>query len=110
MTGIKFDEEKVKKCIEAYHDMNDEYPYLVCSEETRKILPPEKKDNYFTITADKIIASDIMCLSSKYQLETITVNDKKFVLDEFAPKDYGTWYGAKILVDNKLEFGEVHVG
>ena len=44
MTGIKFDEEKVINCIKSYHDMHGEYPYLICGEETIKIIQEEKKD------------------------------------------------------------------
>ena len=110
MTGIKFDEEKVKRCIEAYHDMHGQYPYLICSELTRKILPSEIKENSFAITSDQIYVTSAIHTPKKLDIDSITVDEKKYIAEDSIHKDYGTWYGAKILIDNKLEFGEVHVG
>ena len=38
MNVIKLDEEKIRKCIEAYRIQHDAYPYLICSEETANLF------------------------------------------------------------------------
>lgn len=107
MTGIKFDEEKVINCIKSYHDMHGEYPYLICGEETRKIIPEEKKDIYNTLNTLAIKSADL-CINNTMDFPSIEFGGKKYIAeDSIKCKDYGTWYGAKILVDNNLKFGEV---
>ena len=96
MNAIKFDEEKVKKCIDVYHDMHGTYPYLILSEETRKILPSDKQISTLTISNEMILKVG----NNSYSLDN---EDKK-------QPDYGTWHGARVLVDNKLDLGEVHIG
>ena len=89
MIAIKFDEDKAKKCIDAYYDMHGVYPYLICNEETQKILP--------TYT------------------QTVTVHDGYAFISGVVTEDHGKprtkrWNNAKVLIDNELEFGEVHIG
>ena len=91
MIAIKFDEDKAKKCIDAYYDVHGKYPYLICNEETEKMLP--------TYT------------------QTVTVHDTGYVsisgvvtvADQVKQKTK-RWNNAKVLIDNELEFGEVHIG
>lgn len=94
MMGIKFDEEMVKKYIDVYHDQHGKYPYLIMSEKTRDIVPDDSKllvtTNYYTITTSGTAPS------SK-STEAIPYTKK-------------AWNSAKILIDNDLEFGEVHIG
>ena len=105
MIGIKFDEEKIKNCIEAYHNLHGEYPYLICAEKTMEIIPEEEKDMY----ALRSLTSADLCIKSTIEFLTIEIGGKKYINVDSIEKcnDYGTWYGAKILIDNKLEFGEV---
>ena len=88
MIAIRFDEDKANKCINAYYDMHGEYPYLICNEETQKILPTH--------------------------IQTVTVCTTEYisgiaVKDQAKPKTK-RWNNAKVLIDNELEFGEVHIG
>lgn len=93
MMGIKFDEEMVKKYIDVYHNQHGKYPYLIMSEKTRDIVPDDGKlfvaTNYILTTS-----GTVSCNTSN---DMIT-NTRK------------TWNSAKILIDNDLEFGEVHIG
>lgn len=93
MTGIKFDEEKIRNCVESYYHICGEYPYLICSEETMKIIPEEKKENYFTITQS--------------YLSTTPIIGNNIVKEEQDKKILDTWYNAKIIIDNDLKYGEV---
>ena len=107
MTGIKFDEEKVINCIKSYHDMHGEYPYLICGEETIKIIQEEKKDIKDIYNTLAIKSTDL-CINGIMDSPSIEFGGKKYIAEDFIKcKDYGTWYGAKILVDNNLAFGEV---
>jgi len=119
MKAIKFDEEKVLNCIKAYHDMHGEYPYLICNNETRKMIPKEKVDysNCLTFGIDNINSitttantNSITTTSKSYPPEEIKINYQKYIKEENVNKSYGTWYGAKIIIDNSMGFGEVHVG
>lgn len=93
MMGIKFDEEMVKKYIDVYHNQHGKYPYLIMSEKTRDIVPDDGKSfvvtNYYTLTSGTAPSS------------TST---------EAIPYTKKSWNSAKILIDNDLEFGEVHIG
>ena len=93
MMGIKFNEEMVKKYIDVYHDQHGKYPYLIMSEKTRDIIPdngvPFITTSYYTLTSGTVPSS------------TST---------EVIPHTKKTWNSAKILIDNDLEFGEVHIG
>ena len=108
MTGIKFDAENVKKCIESYYFMYGEYPYLICNEKTRKLIIQERdKDNTFTINCN-IINSNTM--SVPIYPEDFTIGDIKYIKESNINKNHGTYCNAKILIDNELKFGEIHVG
>ena len=112
MNGLKFDEDKIKGCIKAYHDQFDKYPYLIVNEETYKELPPQKANfidgTSFTFATS---ADSLGCFTTTNNLpKTISVDDKKYVAEEDSGKNLGTWYGARVLIDNCLKYGEVHVG
>lgn len=94
MMGIKFDEEMVKKYIDVYHDQHGKYPYLIMSEKTRDIIPDDGM-LYVATNTNYTITSSILTSSTSNDMVT------------HARK---TWNSAKILIDNDLEFGEVHIG
>lgn len=104
MLAIKFDEEKVKCCIQAYKDEHGKNPYLVMNEKTRAILPPTPPTTYCIST------DEIMIGRQENLVNTITINDKKYISEEEAKKGSGNWFGCKIMIDNDLEFGEIHIG
>lgn len=106
MNVLKIDEEKLVRNIEAYHDQHGEYPYLIMNDETRKILPKED----ISIFSSVVINSNSLEISNTAAVNEIKINDKTYVLSDNANKDYGKWHSARILVDNKLELGEVHIG
>lgn len=91
MIAIKFDEDKAKRCINAYYDMHKEYPYLICNDETEKILPSIPSTDITTIsTTNYICIKDLVENPSKPRTKR--------------------WNNAKVLIDNELKFGEVHIG
>jgi hypothetical protein len=87
MTGIKIDEEKLQRHIDTYHDLFKVYPYLICSEETMKLLP-RKYELYMTTSTISFTIGD-------------GTTKKEEVLK---------WHEAKILIDNELPLGEFHIG
>lgn len=112
MTGIKFDEEKVRNCIESFYEMNGRYPYLICSKETIKIIPKPKFETYS-------IKDSNLTINKSYVENTLTdelINEISVIGRTFVDKEkikdneYGAWYNATILIDNKLPFGEVILG
>ena len=105
MLGIKFNDEMIKKCIETYHFQYGEYPYLIMNEKTRKLIPNEDGMSYY-ITSDNFNIS----LKPENAIHNISINDKKYVEEPETITPKKSWYGAKILIDNDLDFGEVHVG
>ena len=90
--------------------MHGEYPSLICAEETIKIIQDEKKDIkdvYNTLNTLAIKSADL-CINGIMDSPSIEFGGKKYIAEDFIKcKDYGTWYGAKILVDNNLAFDEV---
>ncbi len=88
MNAIKFDEEKVKKCIDAYYDEKGVYPYLIMSEKTKTELLDKSPDN-----------RKLWTLPSYIHVGDTTEK----------PKECPIWKSAKILFDNDLKFGEVYV-
>ena len=116
MKAIKFDEEKVKKCIESYYDQYEKYPYLVMNKETYKILPAEKKS--ITLLSDdcNITMPATYCSSITVSGNPINKNPESIKIDDTeyikrkSEEALGEWHKATILIDNNLEFGEVHIG
>lgn len=90
MLGIKFDEEKVCHCIQAYKDEHGKNPYLIMSEKTVKILPLSMQTTY--------ISSSPISFSIGGQTS----------VDDNATKNK-SWKNCKILIDNDIDFGEVYV-
>lgn len=113
MIAIKFDKDKVKNSIDAYKEEHGKYPYLIMSEKTYKLLPTENSfainnnvirygyTDTIGVTPDNSINLDEM---------TIKINDNEFVNKNKSGKSYGTWHNAKILIDNGLPYGEIHIG
>lgn len=88
MNAIKFDEDKAKRCINAYYDMHKEYPYLICNDETEKILPSIPSTGAITISTSTYVCG---------------------IENQSKPRTK-RWNNAKVLIDNELKFGEVHIG
>ena len=103
MIAIKFDEEKVKHCIQAYKDEHGKHPYLIMSEKTREILPPPTPTAYCGGLAFGDIKIDNKAID-------LVIDGTKYISEEEAKKGSGNWNGCKIMIDNDLEFGEVHIG
>lgn len=107
LKAIKFDEEKVKRCIDAYHDQNGKYPYVIINEQTYKILPPEKPlEGMLYLDCSKMTIGTTTEHTDQY----IQKNGCEYILKETAYKPCRTWYGGKVMIDNTLSFGEVHIG
>lgn len=82
MNIIKIDLDQINKKIYEYIGVNSEMPYIVCNDETEKIIISECYENRLTIRLDRF---------SKYR-NTIT-----------------QYYGCTILNDNSLKLGEVKI-
>lgn len=108
MNGIKFNEECIRKCIEAYHDMHNKYPYMICNEKTMEIIPEEKRTPSLTMNSSNIIYSSGFS-DSDIEIKSISINSDKYVKEEPSNKSCKTWYGAKIIIDNDMKFGEVEI-
>ena len=110
MNAIKFDKDKVKKCIEVYHDMHDKYPYMMCNEKTMGIIPEEDKPSLFSI-ANSICDRGTITYESPTikDIESISINSDKYVKEKSINTNCKSWYGAKIMIDNDLKFGEVEL-
>ena len=104
MIGIKFDEEKVKNYIQAYKDGHGKYPYLLMNEKTYKILPYEAT----TITTNGSIYTTTTNIILTPQ--EITVDGTKYVREDKCKRKTLFWENCKVMIDNDLEFGEVHIG
>ena len=104
MIAVKFDDKKVISCIQAYKDEHGKNPYLVMNEKTREILPLTPQTIYCTSTSEIIIGKQ------ENLVDTITINDEKYIPEKEAKKGSGHWFDCKIMIDNDLEFGEVHIG
>ena len=104
MNVIKLDEEKIKKCIEAYRIQHDAYPYLICSEETADLFDFRTKIRFANgCSVETIPSSDTKTNTTTFTFGNVSVESKE-------PKKYGTFYGSKILIDNDLPYGEIHIG
>lgn len=113
MIAIKFDKEKVENSIDAYKEEHGKYPYLVMSEKTYNLLPNE---NSLVINNNSIwiARTDTIRVTPGNSINldemTIKINDSEFVNKNKSGQSYGIWHNAKILIDNSLPYGEVHVG
>lgn len=111
MNAIKFDENKVRKCIEAYHDMHDKYPIMMCNEKTIKIIPEEVKSTSSFSIVDSLCDCGITNTSNPFTDIEISINSDKYVKEKSIDRSCNckSWYGAKIMIDNDLKFGEVEL-
>lgn len=113
MIAIKIDKEKVEKCIESYKEEHGKYPYLIMSERTYKLMPTESS---FAINNNGLWCgcTDTIGVIPNNNINldemTIKINDNEFVNKNKSGKSYGTWHNAKILIDNSLDYGEIHIG
>ena len=109
MNCIKFDEEKTKRCIDAYYDQHGSYPYMITSSKTYDTIPLEKLSANLDINS--LTASSYTISSTNMNVilvDEIKVGDNTYILKR--DPVYKKWYNAKILFDEELKFGEVHIG
>jgi len=100
LIAVKFDENKVINCIQAYKEEHNKNPYLIMSEKTQKLLSPNTifyNGGYINnfINSTKISG---------------TLQDDKTKDDIVYKPVSWSWYSCKIMIDNDLEFGEIHIG
>ena len=108
MNCIKFDEEKAKRCIDTYYDQHGSYPYMIMNSKTYDIMPPEKLGANLDINSLTVGSCIFPTNVNVASVDEIKVGDNTYILK----KDpvYKKWYNAKILFDEDLKFGEVHIG
>lgn len=89
---ISFDKAVIDRQIQAFKDMHNRDPYLICSEKTFYALPETKNEKYITIFNNSIMLSNGNEPESKGREE------------HDANKVYIT---SKVFIDNGLEVGEI---
>lgn len=105
INAIKFDSDKIEKLIDAYYVQNGEYPYLICSEDTAALFvnldPVIRCKNGSYITTEVSYPR----IKNEYSISfgDTTISTKPKI-------DYGKYHYAKVLIDNDLPYGMVHVG
>ena len=107
MLAIKFDKEKVKNCADAYKDEHDgKAPYLIMNSKTNELLVDAEQCylSYVSNAVTSVFSATTSCPNS------ISVDDKKYTLGKGTKNVVDNWYGCKILIDESLAFGEVHIG
>lgn len=93
MKAIKFDKEKVTRCLESFYDQHGTYPYLICSAKTGDLI---------------IESRTCTCMTGTITTESkLSIGNVDVTINKDKPKDYGEFGGAKILIDDALPFGEV---
>ena len=109
MRVIKLDVEKIKHCIDGYKDEHDKSPYLIMSNKTKELLPPS-----ISSSCDSVSFGDVCISSSAINAIAnpidIVINGTRYIAEDKIRKEAGTWCGCRILIDDKLELGEVHIG
>ena len=108
MNCIKFDEEKAKRCIDAYYDQHGSYPYIIMNSKTYDTVPPEKPSVILDCNSLTVGGYTISTNVNINSVDEIKVGDNTYILKR--DPVYKKWYNAKILFDEDLEFGEVHIG
>lgn len=118
MRAIKFDEVKVVNCIQAYHDQHGEYPYLIMCKETANILPSDVvtvATTASTVSSTVFPVPDIVAKWSNNitvdntKPEQISIDNEKYTRANVTDSSF-VWHNCKVLIDNGMKFGEVHIG
>ena len=104
MKAIKFDEEKVRNCVEAYKDEHGKYPYLIMSKKTLDLTPIMGR----TIYSGSIVINNNYYNSDDDKPKSITIDGIKYISEEELKK-VKFLYQCKILIDDALEIGEVYI-
>ena len=83
MTEIKIDEEKLQRHIDTYYDLFNTYPYLICSEETMKLLS-RKYELYISssFTIGNETAKEVMKWHDAKYLLIMNCHWENFILDK----------------------------
>lgn len=107
MKAIKIDVEKIEHCVDAYKDEHGKNPYLIMNTKTRELLPP-----VFSHTGNTTISLGDICISNSNITKPIdlVINGTKYISEDEIKKGSEIWLGCKIMIDNTLELGEVHIG
>lgn len=108
MNCIKFDGEKAKRCIDAYYDQHGSYPYLIMSSKTYDTIPLEKPGIILDSNSLTVSSSIFNTNVNVAPVDKIKVGDNTYILKQ--DPVYKKWYNAKILFDEELKYGEVHIG
>ena len=108
MNCIKFDEEKAKRCIDAYYDQYGSYPYMIMNSKTYNTVPQEKPSAILDVNSLTVSGYTISNVNVAAPVDEIKFGDNTYILKR--DPVYKKWYNAKILFDEDLEFGEVHIG
>ena len=107
MLAIKFDKEKVKSCVDGYkYEHDGKAPYLVMNSKTNELLVDVEQCylSYVSNAVTSVFSAAASCPNS------ISIDDNKYNLEKGTKNVVDNWYGCKILIDESLAFGEVHVG
>lgn len=104
MKAIKFDEEKVRNCVEAYKDGHGKYPYLIMSKKTLDLAPVKGRTMFSTIT----VGNNAYHNSDDDKPKSITIDGTKYISEEEL-KEVNILYQCKVLIDDALEIGEVYI-
>ncbi len=105
MRAIMLDVEKIKHCIDGYKDEHGKLPYLIMSSKTKELLPPSS-----SITPNEALCiTGMITTNNVTSLKSISIDGKKYVPEESIGK-IENWNKCKIMIDDTLEFGEVHIG
>ena len=108
MNGIKFDGEKVKRRIDAYYNQHGSYPYLIMNSKTYDTIPLEKPGIILDSNSLTVSSYTLSNNVSVAPVDEIKVGNNTYILKR--DPVYKKWYNAKILFDEELKFGEVHIG
>ena len=114
MYAIKFDGEKVKNIIQAYYDTNGKYPYLICNKETAKLCfayKEEKPNDVSNISVTSYYSSvQTEIAHIQKPIRSLTINDVEYIEKTEDVNKPLKWNNATVLIDDSIEFGEVHIG
>lgn len=111
MKAIKFDEAKVINCIQAHFDQYEKYPYLIMSQKTANILPSDTVTSVL-VPVDGIAVNNTWANSitiAPQKPKEISIDNEKYTRADTG-KSPTVWHKCKVMIDNSMEFGEVHIG
>ena len=90
MNYLEINKDKLKKYIESYQTINSKDPYIICNQKTVEELIDT--EHYFINHADMT-----------FKIGTLEIRDDHKNYDDIC------FYGCKVLIDNKLKYGDIEV-